>query len=350
MIVIATLKQAKTDDELKKLTVTNVKKAYSELASYYNKIIDGELLLCGKCNDFYSKSAFYTDHNYKSGYFPICKKCVFAMVEQRNKKNDEARETKASVQKVLRLMDLPYIDSLYESSIATVQNDIGEKNRTSPFLHYITCLKSLPNWKGRTWDDSEFEEDTENAEALSKRKPRKEIIKLFGSGYSNEDYLYLQDQYDDWRTRTQIDSKSQETYIVRICCKLLDIRKAQQKGIETDKLDKSLNELMASANLQPRQNVTNASTDALTFGQLIEKWENEEPIPEPSEDFKDVDNIGRYIDVFFKGHLAKAMGLKNGYSQLYDDYMKPYTASKPEYGEDGVSDAIFNSLFGKEVE
>ena len=350
MSFIATLKQAKTEQELKKLTVANVKKAYLELASYYNKILDGDLILCGKCNEFLLKNAFYTDSNYSSNCFPICKKCLLAMVEQRNKKNDEPKETKESVQKVLRLMDLPYIDSLYESSIATVQNKIGEVTKTSPFLHYITCLKSLPSWKGRTWDDSEFEEDTEYVEALSKRKPRKEIIKLFGSGYSNEDYLYLQDQYDDWRTRTQIDSKSQETYIVRICCKLLDIRKAQQKGLETDKLDKSLNELMASANLQPRQNVANAANDTLTLGQLIEKWEMEEPIPEPSEEFKDVDNIGRYIDVFFKGHLAKAMGLKNGYSQLYDDYMKPYTASKPEYGEDGVSDAIFNSLFGKEVE
>ena len=51
----------------------------------------------------------------------------------------------------------------------------------------------------------------------------------------------------------------------------------------------------------------------MTFGQLIDKWEQEKPIPEPDEEFKDVDKIGLYIDVFFKGHLSKMMGLKNAF-------------------------------------
>ena len=37
---MAYLKQAKTEDEIKKLTVANVKKAYNELARDYNKIIE----------------------------------------------------------------------------------------------------------------------------------------------------------------------------------------------------------------------------------------------------------------------------------------------------------------------
>ena len=45
------------------------------------------------------------------------------------------------------------------------------------------------------------------------------------------------------------------------------------------------------------------------FGTLIDKWENTRPIPEIDEELKDVDNIGVYLDVFFKGHLAKMMGM-----------------------------------------
>ena len=182
----------------------------------------------------------------------------------------------------------------------------------------------------------------------SKRKPRKEIIKLFGSGFTTEDYLYLQDQYDDWRSRTQVDTKSQELYIVRICFKLLDIYKAQKAGKDTDKLDKSLNEMLAAANLQPRQNVGNAATDSLTFGQLIEKWEKETPVPEPEKEFKDVDNISKYLSVWFKGSLSRALNIDNGYSKEYDDYISQYTVKPPEYvGDDGEADeSIYEKIFG----
>jgi len=40
---------------------------------------------------------------------------LMQMVEQRNKKNDEPNETKESVQKVLQMMDKPYVDSFYHN-------------------------------------------------------------------------------------------------------------------------------------------------------------------------------------------------------------------------------------------
>ena len=180
------------------------------------------------------------------------------------------------------------------------------------------------------------------------KKQRKEIVRLFGN-MPTEDLLYLQDQYDDWKSRVQIDTKPQETYLVQICLILLDIYKARMAGKDTDKLVKSLNEAMAASNLQPRQNVSNASSDTLTFGQLIEKWETEESI-EPDPEFEDVDGIKKYINVFFKGHLAKMMGLKNAYSKEYDEYMEQYTVTKPTYDEDEESSDIYDTLFGKEVE
>lgn len=348
---MAYLLQPKSEEEVKKMTISTLKKSYLALTEIYKKILDGDLVRCDCCGEFLARSNFYTTDDNVIGVYPTCKKCILQKVEQRNKKNDTPNETKESVMKQLQKMDLPYIDSLYESCCKSIQNEVNEKNRSSPFLQMITILRSLPQYKGLKWKDSELSEDSvDNNYTYSKREPRKEIRKIFGSGFSNEDYLYLQDQYDDWRSRTQVDSKSQETYIVRICFKLLDIWKAQKQGKDTTSLDKSLNDLMNAANLQPKQNVANAATDSLTFGQLIEKWELEDPIPTPSKEFIDCDNIIRYIDIFFKGHLAKMMGLKNGYSHQYDDYMKQYTVTKPEYDEEEGSEAIFDALFGKEVE
>ena len=345
---MAYLKQAKSEEEIKKMTVTGVRKAYNELSKDYNRIIEGKILYCHKCNNFLSNETFYTSNDYASGYFPICKKCLMQMATDYDKKTNTYIDNEEKTKRVLQLMDLPFIESTYNSALSSIQAEINEKNRGTAWQQYITMLQSLPNWKGKKWKDSEFGNSSENT--LEPRKPRKEIYKLFGSGFSDEDYLYLQDQYDDWKSRTQVDGKSQETYIIQICFKLLDIWKCQKAGKDTDKLIKSLNDLMAAANLQPKQNVGNASTDSLTFGQLIEKWEMEKPIPEPSPEFADVDGIGQYIRVWFSGWLGKALGLKNTYTEEFDEYTKKYTVTKPNYTDEENSESTYEKIFGKESE
>ena len=347
---MAYLRQAKSDEEVKKLTLSGLKKAYSELSKDYTKILDGGYIYCGKCNSFLSRDTFYSSNDYASGKFPVCKKCLMLMATDYDKKTNTYTDNKEKTKETLRFLDLPFIESTYNSALSSVQAEVNEKNRSTAWQQYITMVQSLPNWRGFRWKDSEFEEFSEDNGGMTNRKPRKETYKIFGSGFSNEDYLYLQDQYDDWRSRTQVDSKSQETYIVQICFKQLEIWKAQKSNKDTDKLVKSLNDLMNGANLQPRQNVANAATDSLTFGQLIEKWEMERPIPEPELEFRDIDNFAKMIRVWFKGHLSRALGLDNGYSKEYDEYIKQYTVTKPEYQEEGTSEDIYNILFGKDGE
>ena len=140
---MAFIKQAKTEEEIKKLTVAGVKKAYNELAKDYNKLIELDYIICPSCGDPIVRGNFYTDKRYAIGVFPQCKKCILAEVEQRKNKNDVPNETKESVQKMLQKMDLPYIDSLYESLCVDVSNEVNEKNKTSPFLAYLPPIKLL---------------------------------------------------------------------------------------------------------------------------------------------------------------------------------------------------------------
>ena len=350
---MAYMKQAKTESEIKNLTIANVKKAYNELARDYNKIIEQDYILCPCCGEFVTRDSFYTDKRYAIGVYPQCKKCVLAEVEQRKNKNDKPNETKKSVQAMLQKMDLPYIDSLYESLCADVANEINEKNKKSPFLAYLPPIKSLPNWKGKTYADSEFEDGVssdEDEEINENSRILKSAKKRFGNSYTNSELIFLENEYQDWTRRYQCENKAQELLFKRVCFKELDIDKAQKEGKDTKELDKTLQELLGSLNLKPSQNNSNTLTEAKTFGQLIEKWENEKPIPEPEDDFKDVDKIGLYIDVFFKGHLAKMMGLKNGFSSLYEKFMQKYTVNKPEYDEDSDSEILFEQIFGSKVD
>lgn len=345
---MAFLKQAKTEDEIKKLTVSAVKKAYNELASDYNRLINCGLIYCHGCNNFLSRESFYSSHRFASGLFPICKKCLLEMAEQRKKKGDPANETKESVKKVLQFMDLPYIDELYESSCKTVADEVNEKNRKSPFLQYLVPIKSLPQYRDKTWKDSEFEAGVVSDEEEVKLNSRtiKNGKKRFGGGYSNEDYMFLEEEYQDWITRYECNTKAQETIFERLSFKKWEINNATKKGLPTKDLDKTFQELLATANIQPRQTGMDAMADAQTLGTLIQKWENERPLPEIDEELRDVDKIGRYIEVFFRGHMAKMLGLKNPLSHIYEKFIEKYSVKRPEYSEDEDSEVLFNSIFG----
>ena len=347
---MANLMDAKGAPEIQMLGVKAVKDYAKKLSETYSKIMNGDYIYCHGCNEFHATSNFYNDKRFGSGVYPICKKHLLELATDFDKKERIRVDNRDRTISVFKMLDIPFIDSVYQSALQTTQEAVGEKNRATAFQHALTITKSLPQYKGMTFKDSDFG-DTGNPddEQLSKRKPRREIVKLFGSGFSNEDYLYLQDQYDDWCSRTQVDSKSQQTYVAQICLTLLDVYKDRKSGKDVTKKLDALDKLMNSANLQPKQNVDNSAADSLTFGQLIEKWENEKPIPEPSEEFKDVDGIGKYIRVWFTGWLSKALGLKaNVFTQEYDEEISKYIVEKPDEFEEGTSSDIYDRLFGSE--
>lgn len=350
---MASLQYALTVSELKaRGDVSSLREEYERIASTYNSLLDKEFLLCPSCGDFKKRdTGFYTDNRYIIGRYPVCKECLLKIAEQRKKDRDAPNETPESVQKVMQMLDRPYDNEFYEKCVKGAADGVKEKNRSSPFATYITAIMSLPQWQGKTYADSDFgtsvettelseEEVAMNEELLAKARAR------FGRDYNNADLLFLEKEYEDWVTRNPCETKSQETLYERICFTKLKIIKYEREGKDTTSLDKNLQDLMSSNQIKPSQNNGNSLTDAKTFGQLIEKWENEKPIPEPSDEFKDVDKIGLLIDVFFKGHLAKMMGLKNAFSARYDQFMKKYTVNKPEFEDEEYSEELFDKMFG----
>ena len=339
-----------TDDELKKTTVVNLRKEYKKISDIYRKIVNEELVYCPHCGQWKKvDTAFYSSDRSPDGIeHYACRECLIDLCTDRDKDGNRIDNKEKTVD-TFKKLDWYFDEKVYNEQLVKISERTGEKIRGTAVQQFIVMLKSLPNWTGYSFSDSVFlNEDDDIINLTSKRKPRKEIIKLFGSGFTTEDYLYLQDQYDDWCARTQVDSKSQQTYIVRICFKLLDIYKAQKSGKDTEKLDKSLNELLAAANLQPRQNVGNAATDSLTFSQLIQKWELEKPIPRPDPELCDVSGIGKKIRVWFGGWLANALGLDVPQSQEYLEEVEKYTVTKPNIEEKEGSSAIYAKMYGSE--
>ena len=345
---MAYIRDPKTHDEVKKMTAAKLKKEYNAVAETYRKILDNDLVRCVDCGEWLAKSNFYVSKKYKIGIYPVCKKCVLKRVQQIDKKDDNPNETKESVINMMREMDLPYVDSLYDSCCQSVADNVGEKVKSSPFMQMLTAILSLPQYKGKTFNDSELPIDGESAN--NNRKVKQTTIKRFGKGLSNDDYIFLQDQYEDWITRYECNTKAQEELFERLCFKKLEIFKATREGRSTKDLDRSYQDLMNTANITPKQNSLDAMSEGQTLGQLIEKWETERPIPECDPDLADVDKIGLYIDVFYKGHMAKLLNLKNPLQRIYENFMKKYTVTKPEYDEESDSEELFDKIFGRSEE
>lgn len=310
--------------------------------------MSNEILYCPRCGSFLSPDSFYDSAEFKTGRFPICRKCLVDMATDYDSRRDMSVDNRDKMMRVFHMLNIPYSDEAFRNY----------KEKTTDGSSVSTMMISqIHTWakaNNKTWADSVFDRTTVVAGQAERpdtehREVRADIKKIFGAGMTHDDYLFLQDQYDDWRARTQVDSKSQETYVQQICMQLLDIDKDRKSGKDCTNKLQALDRLMSSANLQPKQNVSNAATDALSFGQLIEKWENEKPISEASEEFKDVDGIGKYIRVWFTGWLSKALGLKaNVFTAEFDKEISQHEVKRPEFDEDDETTSIYNEIFGDE--
>lgn len=306
---------------------------------------------CGKeyvdTNFYNSNSEFYSN----IGKIPHCKQCIEKFYQQHfNKYTNEgclAPEKKA-VQRLCMIFDIYYKEDVFN---AAVDNAKKREMNISPMGAYMKMIQ-LSQYKGKSYENTITEAEQENfamasiVELSGETTVDQKTIDFFGAGFTDEDYKFLYKEYKDWTARHECSTKAQEEVFKRICFKQLEILRATRRGEDTKNLDATFQNLLDTAKLQPKQNSGDTTADNQTLGTLIDKWENERPLPEIDEELRDVDKIGAYVDVFFRGHLAKKMGLKNGLSNLYNKFMKKYTVEKPEYDNDENSEALFDAIFG----
>lgn len=310
---------------------------------------------CFNCGKEYVDTNYYKSHSnfYKNiGKIPYCKQCIGGLYEYYlDKYTNEGCLTpeKNAVKRICMAFDIYFNIDAFDSAMNKRKN----RNINISALGAYMNLIQLSQYKGRSYDNTISDEEKENFVASvpaiisDSVEVDEKIINFFGSGFKDEDYKFLNREYEDWIARHECKTKAQEEVFKRLCFKQLEILKATQKGEDTKDLDATFQKLLETAKLQPKQNSGDTMADNQTFGTLIDKWENERPLPEIDEELKDVDKIAWYIDVFFKGHLSKMMGLKNGLSNLYTKFMKKYTVEKPEYADEENSEVLFDAIFGK---
>lgn len=315
-------------------------------------------LNCLRCNEPYDSNEFYdsdSDLHESIGKIPYCRECLDKFYQSYLKKYktlEYPNPERKAIERICMFLDIYYSDKIFDAAVKDSETKVDATLVALYFRQVKLYQYRKKNYDTTIHDKYKVMKDggsimsvyTEHDEKQSDEI--KAAAKFFGSGFSNDDYIFLHEQYTDWTTRHECETKSQEEMFKQICFTQLELLKATRAKQDTKDLNATFLKQLEAAKLQPKQNKGETTANNQTFGTLIDKWENTRPIPEIDEDLQDVDKIGLYLDVFFKGHLAKMMGLKNGLSNLYTKFMKKYTVEKPEYDSDEDSEVIFDAIFG----
>lgn len=157
---MATKKVAtKTPTGRKSIAATRLQN--ERLKEQVNKIRDGSY--CYMCGEVKSIDHFYVDYdpnvtNNKKGISScvrICKQCYQALIHGTIHGGPKQPVTKNSLKKGLYYLNKPFINDVYESSVASSKNETT-KGATDVGQIYMTQINSLPQYRGMTWMDSDM--------------------------------------------------------------------------------------------------------------------------------------------------------------------------------------------------
>lgn len=319
---------------------STILREHAEAQARIKKLLQDEdqpdFFICASCrkrfskqkdNFFPSQSELWAGNNH---YLPVCKSCVDKLFEHYKKTLGSEEE---ACKRVCMKFDMYYDEKILRSTA----------NRSATVSRMTAWVKqcNIVQYRQKTFDDYlekingrliETVEDNSPA-ADSKGRVSQRMIDFWGASMKDQEYLFLDREYKEWITRYECNTKAQEILFKSICLAELNQERAARSGDpkELKTASDNLQSLLGSANIKPNQTNENALAEANTFGTLIEKWEKEDPIPEPAPEWKDVDRVGHYFRVWVLGTLCEMFKLKNPYKTEYAAELGKYTAHKPEY-------------------
>lgn len=344
-----------TDEQLKQITVANLRKEYKKIADFYRKIINNEIVYCSHCRNWKTVRAFYESAKSPDGIeHYACKECILNECTDVGK-NGIRSDNKEKTIETFRKLDWYFDEKVYNDLLQKISEGVGEKIKSTAVQQWITMNRSINDYKFKSFSDSIFDiEDIEGNDSPEDiriiQKTLKKAKKRFGSDYSNEDLMFLENEYQDWVSRYECSQKAQEETFENLSILKLMKRNAIKKGLSTKDIDKSYQDWLDTGKLKPKQNSLDTFSDAQTLGTLIQKYEETKPLPEIDPELEDVDKIGLYIDAFYRGHASKMLGLKNRFSNIYEKVMSKYTVTPPSYDEESDSEILFDKIFGNKEE
>ena len=302
-----------------------------------------------KANFPASQSTLYKGNG---GYLTICNNCVDELFEHyKAALGDEAD----AIRRICLKFDIYWNPEIY----AMLNKASTSQSRVRAYISKTNLYKYI----GKTFDDTLDEEFEAMSNEQAELEARDEsvvknielvynddesqvmvdeaTIQYWGTGFTPEMYIELENRRNYWLSQYPpgtVLNPGEEGILRQICNLEISINQDRAAGKPIEKSVNALNTLFGSMNMKPSQK-KETEENYVPFGVEIARFEDGDPIPEPDDDFKDVDGMRHNILTWFLGSLCKTAGIKNKYSQMFEDEISKYTVERPKYDDfDDIDD------------
>lgn len=334
----------------------------------------GDTYVCFMCGTEYRTHVGTFTRNYGSPlwksnehYLPVCKSCFDRMYQDYVAL---IRNEVLAIRRMCMKFDYYYSPILAEKAKIDREKGFEKGNDRSLIFYYLDILNRQDSNRKKNYENTLSEEDIAKKSILSSgemerasklledveqdedRNLTDELYYNWGPGFEPDEYLVLQEEFDDWVSRYIVDSKAREELVREACKTSLLMSRALREGNvdQYTKLSDLWKKTMDAAELSPRAERIAAKETEIPMSMMIARFENERPIPEPLPEWKDVDGIMRWITIYCVGHLCKMVGIKNRFSKMYEDEMDKYRAKNPELKDSDDEEVLEFVLGNSEVD
>lgn len=120
--------------------------------------IGSKYLTCSMCGELKNIDEFYvsSDPNVRTGKVRICKECCERIVYKKNDRGDKKPPTKQSFMHTLEYLDKPYIENIFNSSVAEEKTYADKGTDRDFWKNYMSQINSMANrYATMRWCDSD---------------------------------------------------------------------------------------------------------------------------------------------------------------------------------------------------
>lgn len=336
--------------------------------------IPAEEYICSMCGSSYkSRSARNFPRSFGSplwagfgGYIPVCRSCVETLYENYYTR---LKNENSAIRRICMKFDYYYSPIVAQKAKAERERESVAVEKDKSLIFYYLDILCRQEYQNKTYDNTVSEEAitrqtmsdagdmdvvsqyVEDGEDDEDRSLTDNLFYFWGPGFTADEYLTMQEEYEDYMTRYIIDGKAREE-LVKDGCRVSTLKTRALKEGDIDlynKLSDQWKKMMDAAELSPRAEKNAARQAEIPLGQMIQLFENEKPIPKADPEWEDVDGIMKLIVVYFIGHLCAMLGIKQPYAKYYQQEMDKYRVQNSEL-ENADDEEVFDYIFGEGIE
>lgn len=275
---------------------------------------------CVFCGKEGKRQLFFNNRNdFMQDNLSLCRVCVTDLL----KKDDRNNNSMDNMLKIFRILDYPFFLDVWE--------DCSGKNTSEKMSTYLKKINT-PTSKFSKFNYKDGQDINVIGGDIFDQDSN---LARWGDGFNEIECKKMNQIVDDYIKLTgKEDFKSIKDFerVARISIAVDRVHaNKESKANEIKQAEETLTAVMKEAGLTSDK--MSSANKASSLGEWIDIFESHDPISEPSDEFKDVDGIGRYIERFFYKNLMRVFGKDTSrISDEFEDITKELKEKEKKFG------------------